>query len=271
MSQEPSPLAQPAAWDLVASGYAAEIVPQLELFAKDALDLAGVVAGERVVDVACGPGTLSFLAATRGALVSALDFSESMLEMLRERAAREGVAGIEDHQGDGQELPFPDERFDAGFSMFGLMMFPDRSRGFAELCRVLRPGGRAVVGSWQPMEKVPPLLALFAALQELLPGLPFGPGPTPLGTVDEMREEMRAGGFTTVTVHTPSHTAEAPSLDAWWQMILRSMAPVALLRQRLGEEDFARVAAGVHERLLSRFGPGPVQMTMYANLGLGIR
>jgi ubiquinone/menaquinone biosynthesis C-methylase UbiE len=80
-----------------------------------------------------------------------------MIARLRERAAREGVADIDARVADGCALPFPDASFDAGFSSFGLMFFPDRARGFGELLRVLRPGAQAVVSSWAPMTRVPVL------------------------------------------------------------------------------------------------------------------
>ena len=94
--------------------------------------------GSRIVDVACGPGTLSVLAAQAGHQLDALDFSRPMITKLTERMMALGVRAIKSHVGDGQALPFPDGTFDAGFSMFGLMFFPDRAKGFAELRRVLR-------------------------------------------------------------------------------------------------------------------------------------
>ena len=57
----PSPLATPEPWDLVAAGYTAEALPYFERFSRDALRLADLPAGARVVDVAAGPGTLSLL------------------------------------------------------------------------------------------------------------------------------------------------------------------------------------------------------------------
>ena len=99
-----------------------------------------------MLDVAAGPGTLAFIASAAGAHVTAIDFSPDMIDRLRARSVREGVQ-IEARVGDGQALPFDDATFEHAFSMFGLMFFPDRAKGFRELCRVLVPGGRAVVSS----------------------------------------------------------------------------------------------------------------------------
>jgi tRNA/tmRNA/rRNA uracil-C5-methylase (TrmA/RlmC/RlmD family) len=88
----PSPLSTPVAWELVSGDYAKEVVPQFEKYAADALRLAGVEKGSRVVDVACGPGTLTMIAARAGANVSALDFSEKMIAIAKQRASGEGLA-----------------------------------------------------------------------------------------------------------------------------------------------------------------------------------
>jgi SAM-dependent methyltransferase len=267
----PSPLATPDAWDLVSDGYVTEIVPTFERYADDALRLAGVRPGDRVVDVACGPGTLSFLAVAMGARVDAIDFSERMIRALHERQAREGVDAIHARIGDGQALPYADATFAAGFSMFGLIFFPDRAKGLSELARVVVPGGRVVVASWQPMDRVPLLTELFAALRAALPGLPFGGAKAPLGEADEVRAEMGAAGLRDVAVQAVSHASDAPSMDAFWASTEKSLAPLVLLRNRLGEGAYASVAERVRAHLGRTFGEGPQRLEMVANLGVGTR
>lgn len=266
----PSPLASPAPWDLVADAYTAEIVPFFEAFAREALRLAGVAPGMRVVDVAAGPGTLSLLAAKAGARVSALDFAPEMIARLRARVASEGVEGVEAAVGDGMALPFADASFDAGFSMFGLMFFPDRARGFAELSRVLAPGAQAVVSSWVSFERIPMLAATFSILGELVPS----PGPPPRGfpLVDpaDCRAEMSAGGFTEVAVHEFAATMEVPSTADLVASMARTNAPIVLMRRKLGDA-WEGVAARLLERLVERFGPGPHRVSMPANLIVGRR
>jgi SAM-dependent methyltransferase len=267
---QPSPLAAPEAWNLVTPGYVDEVVPTFEPFARDALDLAGVTAGFRVVDVACGPGTLAFLAAERGAQVCALDFATNMLAALRARAERDGITTIECEQGNGMALPYGTDCFDAAFSMFGLMFFPDRARGFRELLRVLKPGARAVVTSWQPMDRVPLLAELFATLTELMPDLPFGSSKAPLAEPDALRDEMYEAGFDAVKVHELAHPVTSPSLEAWWTSMRRSMAPLVLLEQQLGAAAFDPLAAELLARLQGKFGPGPQEVIMRANAGVAV-
>src|SRR5262249_2385826 len=194
--------------------------------------------GSRVADIACGPGTLAFIAARSGFSVDAIDFSTEMIHRLDRRARSEGVRGVTARVGDGQALPYQDETYAAAFSLFGLMFFPDRARGFAELRRVLRPGARAVVSSWQPMERVPVLAAVFAALMEALPKSPDGAVPAPLGTDEECRAEM-GRSFRDVAVHPMSLSTKYPSALALWESMERSMPPLVLMRRQLGEERWA--------------------------------
>src|SRR5437763_1678380 len=177
-----SPLASPMPWDLVAVAYEQDVVPMFEAFAREALRLAAPPSGSRIVDVACGPGTLSALAARDGLRVDAIDFSPQMLERLAART----LANVTARLGDGQALPYEAGTFAAGFSMFGLMFFPDRAKGFAELRRVLAPGARAVVASWIPIDEIPLMKAMFAAVYGAL-GKPPAALPSVLSTLDQCR------------------------------------------------------------------------------------
>jgi SAM-dependent methyltransferase len=265
----PSPLATPRPWDLVSSDYAAELAPFFTRFAEDALARIALAPGARFLDVAAGPGTLAFVAARAGARVSTIDFSPAMTAQLRARAAREQVT-VDARVGDGQALPFPDAAFDAAGSMFGLMFFPDRARGFRELARVLVPDGRAVVTSWQPSERAPAFQALLGAIREEMPGLPFGGAEAPLGAPATCIAEMSAGGFADVEVVERTHTLRFPSLDELWAWGARTTAPVVLLRERLGA-GWPRFAEGVAARLRAKLGAGPQELPMPAYLTFGRR
>lgn len=265
----PSPLAEPLAWDLVASGYAELNFDSFAEFAADALALLQLQGGERLLDVACGPGSLTIQAARTASKVAALDFSELMLKELRQRVGQAGLGNVEVHHGDGQALPFADQHFDVACSMFGLMFFPDRARGFAELHRVLGPAGRAVVSSWHPMSTVPVLADLFAALAAELPQLPFGDGKGPLVDPDDLRREMGEAGFQ-VQVESRRHGFVAPSVEELLDGLLRSLAPLVLLEHRLGQEAFRPVVAGLRRRLKESH-PGPIDVQMSAWLALGTR
>jgi ubiquinone/menaquinone biosynthesis C-methylase UbiE len=265
----PSPLATPEPWDLVASGYVAENLAQFEAFAREALRL--VPAGGEVLDVAAGPGSLTLLAARTARRVYAVDFAPAMLDALRARAAADGIANVESQVADGQALPFPEARFDAAYSMFGVIFFPDRARGLSELARVLRPGSAAVVSSWPPLERVPQFAALFGAMAAELPGSGIGEAPMPLATAAEVTTEMRAAGFTTIAVHEHDVVAGTSTPEELWRSFSRGGAPAVLMRRKMGEEAFADFSRRVVARLEAALGPGPREVRLTALLGIGTR
>ncbi len=104
-------------------------------------------AGERVVDVGCGAGIDSLIAAKMvgpaGAVVG-VDMTVAMLE--KARTAAEGVDNVEFRQGFGEEIPVPDGWADVVISNGVLNLMPDKARALAEMARVLKPDGRLQLG-----------------------------------------------------------------------------------------------------------------------------
>jgi SAM-dependent methyltransferase len=268
MSTPPSPLAAPLAWNLVSTGYAEDNFDHFAAYSKDALDLAQVSASDRILDVAAGPGSLVIQAAARVAEVHAIDFSADMLAQLGARVAAARIRNVRAREGDGQALPHDEAYFAAAFSMFGLIFFPDRGKGFNELYRVLRPGGRAVIASWQPMTRVPVLVSVFEALAAELPNMPFGDGKGPLSDPEDLRRELAQAGFVNVDVVERTHAFEMPSIEALWASMRRSLAPLVLLEHRLGADAFAPIAKGMERRLCERY-TGAQRIEMPAWLGVG--
>jgi SAM-dependent methyltransferase len=117
---------------------------------RDMLDLAP---GERVLEVGPGTGYYSLAVAPQLApdgQLDVLDLQQPMLDELMRRAAMAGIANVVATQGDGRDLPFPAATFDAAFLVATLGEIPDRDQALRELHRVLKPGGRLVVGEGQP-------------------------------------------------------------------------------------------------------------------------
>ena len=260
-----NPLATPLAWNLVAEAYAAEVTPVFEAFASDALRLAGLQVGWHIVDVACGPGTLSGVAGRRGAQVSALDFSPAMIAALQARIDRGEVSNTSATVGDGQALPFADNSFDAGFSMFGLFFFPDRSQGLRELRRVVRTGGSVVVSSWEPFAEVPAMTAIFEALADVAPDAVPPPGPPPLGDMASARAELAQAGYTDVRVERTVHCFEAPDAETWFGGMERTLAPLVLMQHKSGPA-WPSVRERLRAATLARMPAGPVVAAMPALL-----
>lgn len=267
----PSPLATPEPWDLVSGGYVAELWDQFSLYAKDALELVGPKPGADVLDICTGPGTLAVQAARTAGRVVGVDFSREMLAEAERRKAQAGVSNVELLHADAQSLPLADASFDAAFSMFGVIFFPDRLKGLREIHRVLRPDAEVAISSWRPFVHVPPIKAAFEILVDLMPELPFGKSKAPLGEPEEVRAELEGAGFRSVRVELVKHADTAESPGALWKSMERSTAPFVLLRKRLGEERFGALGEQIMARLVERFGPGPLVVETQALIGIGTK
>lgn len=178
-----------------------------DLYGAGAIEALGAQPGERIVDVGCGPGTtavqLAELVGPEGR-VTALDIAESMAAAARRRAERSGATNVDVVVHDLELAPL-DEVYDAVFSRFGVMFFPDPPAAFANLARSLRPGGRLSCVVWGPLEENPwmfvPTMGAAGVLGAdlALPG-PGEPGPFSLADPDVVRSLLGGTGFEQVEV-----------------------------------------------------------------------
>jgi SAM-dependent methyltransferase len=239
----PSPLADPSTWDLVAPDYDDLIVPLFRPFSARALELLARPDGASVLDVACGPGTAPELLLQAGPRVDAVDFAPNMIAQLEHRVGEYG-RGTEPRLRarvmDGQSLEFESNAFDGALSMFGLMFFPDRQRGFSELCRVLKPGARAAVSSWLPLSAVPAMQWGFGAFGAITPPPPADAPPRVPILEDPLvfAEEMTRAGFRDVRVERVMASMPVESIEAFWDGMVKSSAPIRLFRSKLTDEQW---------------------------------
>lgn len=244
---------QPATWDGVAPGYAEDIAEQLTAYAEEAMRLAALRPQDRVIDIGAGPGTLTIPAARRAAEVTAVDFSPGMIEQTRRRAA--ALGNVKAEVMDAGALAFPDRSFDVAFCVFAFMFFPDRARVFAEMKRVLVPGGRAVIATWAPIARRPLMQIGFEALAEAVPDLP----PPPKGDLrdpEECASEMSAAGFGQVTARRFTASVIMATPEAYLRMMERSSAAFDTLRRKLGEEGWPEARRRLLEAVRRRLPEG---------------
>ena len=112
---------------------------------------AGLIPGERVLDVACGTGIIALDAAARvspGGDVVGVDLSGRMIEAARRRAMQEHHTNVSFERMDAEQLGLPDNSFDVALCALGLMYMPGPERAILEMRRVLRPGGRIILAVW---------------------------------------------------------------------------------------------------------------------------
>lgn len=137
-------------WDRAAPTYEASFAAATRQFIPALLEAADVRAGQRVLDMATGPGCVAAGAAARGAIVTGLDFSPAMLAV-----ARAGHPSIAFDEGDAETLPYPSAGFDVVVSNFGIHHVPRPPLALGEAYRVLRPGGRMAFTIWaEPTDNI---------------------------------------------------------------------------------------------------------------------
>ena len=206
---------------------------------------AGVAAGHRALDLACGTGVVARRLAGLGARVTGVDPNAAMLEVAARRAREEGVE-IEWVEASAASTGLPDASFERATCQQGFQFFDDRLAAARELRRVLAPGGRAVVSCWRPLGEQPAFAALDAIERKHSGGgvdVPFS-----FGDPDAMRAVLESAGFDRVAVEIVARTVRFPSPDRFTQLTLTAAAAVVPGYMELSEEEReARIAALVRE------------------------
>lgn len=184
----------------IAELYDTYLVPLL--FEPYAVDLAARLASRppgRVLEIAAGTGVATRAMATalpEGVSIVATDLNQAMLD---QASARGTVRPVEWRQADAMALPFADGTFDALVCQFGVMFFPEKGRAYAEVRRVLRPGGLFVFNVWDRIEENELADTVTTALAALFPDdPPRFLARTPHGYHDHetIKRDLAGGGFT---------------------------------------------------------------------------
>jgi len=199
---------------------------------------AGVRAGDRVLDVACGTGVVSVTAARLGARVTGLDLTPELLERARENARVAGV-DVEWLEGDAEHLPFEDASFDVVLSQFGHIFAPRPEVAIGEMLRVLKPGGMIAFSTWPPELFVGRVFALTASY---LPPPPPGVAPPPLwGDPNVIRQRL---GTAVKDILFDRATMTIPALSIQHQRLAaeRSGGAVVRLVSALQNSDPAKLS-----------------------------
>jgi SAM-dependent methyltransferase len=225
-------------FDVAADAYASFMGRFATPLADQFVDLVGPAPGSRVLDVGCGPGTVTAVLVDRlGAdRVAAVDPSPSFVTAVRER-----LPDVDVREGTAEDLPYADATFDAAVSQLVVPFMADPVRGLSEMRRVVRPGGIVAACAWD-FERGP-FQAFWRAAEELAPGA--------LAAIDlagaregQLAELMTAAGLeaarsTALTVHVAIATFEE-----WWEPFAHRIGPAG--------EYFASLAAAEQSALRAR-------------------
>jgi ubiquinone/menaquinone biosynthesis C-methylase UbiE len=223
---------------------------------------AGIQRGDHVLDVACGTGVLTQAALERvgpRGTATGLDANPDMLSVARLKPGH-----IEWRQGKAEALPFPDAKFDAVVSQFGLMFFEDRPAALSEMMRVLKPCGRLAVAVCDAVENSPGYSALAQLLQDS-----FGDkvadafrAPFVLGDAQRLIAICDAAGITNAKVTRYRGSVRFASITS---LVSTERACVWTLGGMLDDEQFAELLKAAETALKPFAGKnGAVEFEMPA-------
>ena len=200
-------------------------------------DFAGVAAGQRALDVGCGPGALTteLVARLGSESVVAADPSEPFVE-----AARERHPGVRVEQAGAEDMPFEDGEFDASLAQLVVHFMSDPGAGITEMARVTHPGGTVAACVWDLAEDRAPLSPFWLAVRELDPK---EEGESRLaGAGQGQLPALFAGaGLTQVDEEPISVTVEHPTFEDWWEPFTLGVGPAGAYAAKLDEERRAEL------------------------------
>jgi SAM-dependent methyltransferase len=185
------------------------------------IDQLSLQPGQRVLELAAGPGDTGFLASELihpGGVLVCSDASESMLEVARARARAQGIDNVEFKQLELEWIDLETASVDAVLCRWGIMLVVDPAAAVHEIRRVVRPGGRVAVAVWDEAKHNPWATVPGRVLIELghaPPADPSAPGMFTLAPASRLQELLAAGGFTEVQVDAIELDRPYANLDAF--------------------------------------------------------
>lgn len=237
-----------------AAAYATDFARASDHAVPVLLDAVGAGPGLRLLDLCCGHGNIARAAVDRGAEVTGLDFSPAMLDMARAR-----VPEARFEAGDAMALAFDAGAFDAVVIGFGIPHVPDAERVFAEVARVLSPGGRIAYSVWQDQAgAMQYIYEAVAAHGKDGIALPSGPGAHDYAEPDRARAALERAGFADIAFRDVDSRWQVADPGAPYDFFRDGTVRGAALLRGQPEANAAAMRAHMEARIRADHGPGPV-------------
>jgi SAM-dependent methyltransferase len=246
-----------AQWDAASAGWGEsqawlrERAAPVSRWLIDSLELAP---GQRLLELAAGPGETGLMAASLlapgGALISS-DQSAAMVELARARAAELGLDNVECRVINAESIALPVASVDAVLCRWGYMLMVDPGAALGETRRVLRSAGRLALAVWGSPQGNAWLTVPNGVLEEfglVTPPDPEGPGVFALSDPVRLRRLLEDAGFTEIAIESVELDWGAASFEEWWERHL-AMSPSGALVREADPELARRIAAEVAKRL----------------------
>ena len=249
-------------FDVASEAYDAFMGRYSLLLSTQLADFAGVRAGQRVLDVGCGPGALTAELVRRlgPAAVTAVDPSEPFVA-----AARSRHPGVDVLHASAEHLPFPNDSFDAALAQLVVHFMADPIAGLTEMARVTRHGGVVTACVWDHAGGHGPLSLFWQAARELDPGVD---DESQLAGAREghLAELFEAAGLRDIEETAHSVSLEHASFDEWWEPYTRGVGPAGSYVAGLDAER----QSDLRERCRTMLPDGPFVINARAWAARGI-
>ena len=265
-------------WDTASRGWREwnQLIDETTQLVSDRMvEMAGIKAGDRVLDVAAGYGEPTLTAARvvgpEGSVVAS-DISSGMLSYGRERATVSGLENIEFVESDAISLDLPAQSLDAALSRWGIIFEPDGEGAAARVRGFLKPEARMAIASWGPPERVPMLaVPMMTAMKRLdLPPPPPGrPGPLSRPTPEAIGGLLEGGGFSGIKVDQLDLSMEWDSPEDFTRFVKEIAPPVSNLLKPHPQEVQDETWAAITEAVGDYVEDGRVRMENLALVAAG--
>ena len=258
---------QAQAWNGLEGAAWADNAPRYDAmmggFNQPLLALAAIGDNDNVLDIGCGTGQITLLAASRAtrAQVVGVDISEPMLTRARADAAEQGIANVRFDQADAEVHPFEEGGFDIVISRGGVMFFSDSAAAFANIARALRPGGRMVFIVPQAGRPNSDYARATAALAPLMrrPS-PAARGMGSLSDPDRIHRVLGEAGLTEVNVRPVEALMDYGRDAADAAGFILGQGPVRFNLQDVDQATATRARAELRAALAAYENPGGVRI-----------
>ena len=219
-------------WGARTQAYIDEAAPNTAAHTRVLLELLPAQPGQRVLDVATGPGVVAIAAALQAGPtgdVVATDLAPEWEAEIQRRASEQGLRNVTFRAMGAEALDLPDNSFDVAYCQFGLMFVPDPVQALREMRRVLKPGGRLGVVVWNnDPERVLCFSVMGRHLNPLMPSEPPEkqlPTPLSLGEPGLIERHVTDAGFRNVTSGRHSLDFVSAGVDEMWQLRIEQGPP----------------------------------------------
>lgn len=239
-----------------------------EPYAEDLVSRVDPSAALHVLEIACGSGIVTQrLVKTLSpfSTLIATDLNPDMLSVARKRVPDQHLEWM---AADALDLPFPDSSFDLVVCQFGFMFMPDKARAFAEVCRVLQPGGRLLFNTWDKLANNPVFDLAHSIVANFFPDNPPQFYQVPFSFYDEqlIHELLNAAGFRNSRIHLLQKESLSPSAADAARGVVEGNPILTFIQQRdASMTDLLRDE--VEHALSARFGNRPMKAPMQAWVG----